>query len=153
MSGLAFIPATLEHAAELARTMRPEDVAEVAACGYSPLDSLRRSVSMSSSAWAIVAGGEVAALFGVVAYPGEDAGCIWFLTGQVFLKHVRAIVKMAPQVMRELLEERGCLDNVIDARYSAAVRWAKWLGFAVGEPVPYGPEGRLFHPAVIKRGG
>lgn len=152
MSGLSFIPATLEHARELAGTLRPEDAAEVLACGYSPLEGLERSVRMSSRAWAIVAGGEVAALFGVFGYSGEDAGCIWFLTGQVFLKNWRAVARVAPAVMRELLEGCGCLDNVIDARYSAAVRWARWLGFQVGTAVPYGPEGRLFHPAVITRG-
>jgi hypothetical protein len=42
------------------------------------------------------------------------------------------------------------LENFIDARYEAAVRWAKWLGFDVGAPVPYGPAGMPFHPARLE---
>jgi hypothetical protein len=49
--------------------------------------------------------------------------------------------------------------NYVDARNVKAVKWFRWLGFAVSEPVPYGPAGVLFHrftnarDASTRRGG
>jgi hypothetical protein len=75
---------------------------------------------------------------------------MWFITGQKFIERPRAFARPARAVMAQLLERYPILVNYIDARYEAAVRWAKWLGFRVGEPVPYGPAGMPFHPARLE---
>lgn len=151
MTRISIIPATPEHAAALAPTMRPEDLAEVQACGHATAkDALDSSLAISTQAWAWLAGDEVAALFGFVSV-GEDTGIVWFLTGHAFPKHARRFIRQARQGISELLDRRPILGNFIDARYSAAIRWAQWLGFEVGPPVPYGPLGLPFHPAIIRR--
>lgn len=140
---LSFESATELHAIALAPDLRPEDLAEVLACGrHGALDALVYSVQLSTACWAAVADGEVAAMFGLC--PGDE---VWFLTGHGFRRHRRAFIRAAPFVLAELLARSGRLGNWIDARYSAAVRWAKWLGFEVAPAVPYGPTGALFHPA------
>lgn len=148
---LALEAGTLAHAAALAPTLRPEDLAEVQACGFPDAQTaLGVAVAGSKVSWACLVDGEVAAMFGIGDGPGGEQ--LWFLTGQGFVRHARLFVSRAKDVMRRLLEHHASLQNHIDARYPAAVRWARWLGFEVGEPVPYGPHGQLFHPAHIRRG-
>lgn len=148
---LTFAAGTVEHAAALAPTLRPEDLAEVQACGFEDArHALVEAVEGSTVCWACLVDGEVAAMFGVGDGPGGEQ--LWFLTGQLFVTRARLFVSRAKEVMRRLLERHADMQNHIDARYLAAVRWAKWLGFEVGDPVPYGPAGQLFHPARIKRG-
>lgn len=150
-SDLIFEAGTFDHALELAKTLRPEDLAEVQACGFlDAVQALNLAIAGSKVSWACLVDGRVAAMFGVGDGPGGEQ--VWFLTGRLFLEHARLFVSRAKEVMRRLLEHHAQLQNHIDARYPAAVRWAKWLGFEVGEPVPYGPHGQLFHPAHIRRG-
>lgn len=145
-----FSTATLEHAEAMAPLMRAEDLAEIQACGYpDALTALREGVQISRYAWAATFDGEVGALFGVVA---EEGGIdrIWFLTAQAFARHPMAFARVARSVMVDLLAHSAQLMNYIDCRYSAAMRWAKWLGFTIEEPKPYGPEGRMFCLAHIR---
>lgn len=149
-SELIFEAGTHEHAEELARTLRPEDLAEVKASGFADARAaLLFSIDSSKVSWAAIVDGKVGAMFGIGTGPAGDQ--IWFLTGEVFRQHARLFVRRAKEVMRRLLQHHASLANHIDARYPAAVRWAKWLGFEVGEAVPYGPAGQLFHPACIRR--
>ncbi|MFA5943193.1 MAG: hypothetical protein WC876_01865 [Candidatus Thermoplasmatota archaeon] len=150
-------PAQQAHCEALAPLLRPEDVAEAEAMledFSTPLHCLEASVAQSSCAWAALVDGQVDAMFGVV--PFETAalehprGLIWFVTGQGFPRHALAFARVARPVIRALFESFGPLCNYIDARYLAAVRWAKWLGFVVGAPVPFGPKGLLFHPARLE---
>lgn len=34
--------------------------------------------------------------------------------------------------------------NVVDERNKVAQKWLKWLGFTLGDPVPFGPNNMLF---------
>lgn len=151
MPELLFIRATEAHADELAMTLRPEDTAEVLACGFKDAhDALRLSLQRSDAAWAATVDGAVAALFGVTSH-SESRTVVWFLTGSVFLANARLFVKHAKAAIRILLEPYSSLENYVDARYSAAVRWARWLGFELAEAHPYGPAGQLFHLATLRR--
>jgi len=156
MGRVLFEPATDAHCEALAPLLRPEDVAEAEAMleGYTtPLDCLQRSVAVSSHAWAALVDGVPDAMFGVVPFETtaleRPSALIWFVTGTGFPRHALAFARVARPIIRALLEQFGPIGNFIDARYSAAVRWAKWLGFTVGEPVPFGPKGLLFHPARL----
>lgn len=149
---VTFERATLEHCAALAPLMRAEDVAEVQACGYRDAhDALVSGLAVSDVVYAALVHGEVAAIFGVVVPEGSDSGVVWFLTGRAFARHPKAFVRCGRRVMSLLLERCANLSNFIDVRYSAAVRWAKWLGFTVAAPAPYGPNGLLFCHAQIRR--
>lgn len=153
---VTFEPATKAHCAALAPLLRPEDVAEAEAMmdGYTtPLDCLERSVRASLCAWVALVDGVPDAMFGVVPFEvaalERPSALIWFVTGEGFRRHALTFARVARPVIRELFEEFGHLENHIDARYTAAVRWAKWLGFVVGPAAPFGPKGLLFHPAYL----
>lgn len=148
------VPATLEHARELAASLRAEDREELRACGEpDPYVVIARGVTACDVSFAAVLDGHVGAMFGVGPLDPSitEFGQIWFLTGDLFAKRPRAFVAVARKAMGLLLEKYPEVGNVIDARYAAAVRWAKWLGFEVGAPLAFGPEKRLFHPARFKR--
>lgn len=157
-SALDFEPATSAHCAALAPLLRPEDVAEAEAMMDSyagPLDCLTRSVAMSKASWAAVAGSRVVAMFGVVPFETQalepPSALIWFVTGNGFPAHALSFSKAVRRlILPALLEQYGALSNFVDARYEAAVRFARWLGFTVGEAVPFGPRGLLFHPARLE---
>jgi hypothetical protein len=145
--------ATREHAEALARTMRAEDVAECHAGGLAPLAALVQSVDTSDVAYAALVDGQVGAMFGVGQLAGVDepVGHVWFLTGASFARHPRPFVRIARWVVAHMLQLYPVLFNIIDFRYTAAVRWAKWLGFDVGEPMPFGPAGVPFVSARLRR--
>lgn len=154
---VTFTAATAWHARELAPTMRAADAAEVRASGgYSPLEALEASLMHSAHAWACLFDGQVAALFGLVplrrpgALTGPACAAAWLLTGELVQRHPRAFLRACEAVVPALLQKYPVLTNHVDARYTAALRWARWLGFEVGGPVPFGEAGLPFHPITLK---
>jgi hypothetical protein len=147
------VTATKAHAAALELTLRPEERRELAASGgEGPIGSLAVSVDAITALW----GDEVVAMAGIgkPVHPtvgGPAVSVVWFLTGAGFPLRARHFMKPAKEVLRRFLETVGVLVNLIDARYEAAVRWAKWLGFEILPPIEWGRQGRKFHPARLRR--
>jgi hypothetical protein len=142
------------HCQELAPRMRVEDRAEVwASAGLDPLEALRVSVKASAVAYAALFDGEVAALFGVSPAGSVlgTAGVVWALTGDLVERHPRAFLRYSEPVLAHLLEHYPLLMNMVDDRYSGALRWVKWLGFTVGPPEPFGRQGRPFRRIEMRR--
>lgn len=150
-------PATLADAEQLAPIMRAEDAAECAALGRTPLEALRTSLEASERAWALELGGELAGLFGVESalrptlLSAPLAAVAWLLTGCAVVRYPKAFAIASRGVLRALLVEHQALANFIDARYLAALRWARWLGAEVRPAVPLGLAGELFHPVIFRR--
>lgn len=149
------VPARLEHAFVLATTLRPKDVAELDACGLSPLEGLLQSLRASEVACAALYDDVVGALFGVE--PIDDGSLLgrpdrlWFLTGELFAVKPMAFFRAARQVVATLLERYPVLTNVIDARHDDALRFARAMGAELGRTVPFGPAAMPFVPFVIRR--
>lgn len=152
------LKATVAHAEALAPLMRPEDAAEVwASGGYPPLDVLLEALNFSDVAYTLFLDGEVAAMWGVgpamkpTLLAGRWLGVPWLLTGRAVTKHPGAFLRACRACLPLLLQRYPVLVQWVDARYVAAVRWVRWLGFEVGEPVPFGVSGLPFHPVRIRR--
>ncbi len=142
------VPVETSHVAAVAHSMRPSDVAEVmASCGHDPLKALWESIRISDATWTLLLDGQPSAIFGVVSV--EDGGVVWMLTSNLVDKHPVAFLRTCRPVVEALLTHYGRLFNYIDARYEVALRWAKWLGFTVGHPLPFGVAGLPFHPVWI----
>lgn len=150
MPAIDFIAATEEHAAELARTLRAEDAAELLAQGLGePGSALRGALACSSLAWAATADGRVAAMFGV-RKDSEESASLWFLTGAAFLANARHFIKPARLISQRLAKAFGRLSLSIDSRYAGAVLLAKRLGFQLAPAVEGGPLGVPFHFAELR---
>jgi hypothetical protein len=134
--------------------MRDGDAAEARALGMEPGESLDFSLSVSSAAFALELGGELAALFGVAPGPRRAAlarteyDWAWMLSGRAVERHVRAFWCESKRVMAELRRAHPLLVAMVDARYEASLRWAWRLGGELLEPVPLGPSGMPFHPVI-----
>ena len=158
MSAEVLIRPLLEGDVEaLAAGMRAEDAAEVrAAHGLDPLEVLRRSVDASPRVWAAELGGELACIFGVEfvrrrSMLDEQHQVVWMLTGPAVARHPVAFVRASWRVMAKLLELFPVLANMVDARYAAALRWAKHLGAEIQPAQPWGVAGLPFHLVTWRR--
>lgn len=153
-----FVRAESVHAVELAGQMRFADAEECAALGFSgPLEALQRSLADSSLARTMIINGQVAAMFGVVPLESKTAlgppvkGVVWLLTGEAIDKHKKEFVRWSKAAVATLLEHCPVLCNIVDGRYTGALRWARWIGFTIGSPSVLEPSGVDFYPIVIRR--
>lgn len=149
---VAILPATLAHAQALGPLLRDGDREEGLALGLDPAAAVVESLGLSEVAYALVFDGEVAAVCGVVPTRKPGTGQVWIVTGRAVDRHPKAYLRATREVLGMLLERYEELGNLIDSRYLGAVRWARWLGVEVHEPVPAGPYGIPFHPFVVRRG-
>lgn len=148
-------PVTADHVEELAPKVRAADAAEVLASGgYSPREALEESVAASDHAFALVVAGEVLAIWGVVGWghPGAPpaGGIVWAITGAAVEQHRRIFWRQSRVAVSVLLRHYPMLFNYVDARYTAALRWVRRLGFEVQEARPFGVSGLPFHPIVLR---
>lgn len=141
-----------EHVQELAETMRSEEVQEVfAGYGASPEQALRACLANAEEAVTVLSDGVVLAILGVspmsllsrIASP-------WMLTSEASREHARVYIKYTKQYINRWAEQYHLI-NFIDARYEASVRWAKWAGFTVHPPEPFGHLDMPFHKIEIRR--
>ncbi|HWV38855.1 MAG TPA: hypothetical protein VN033_10315 [Vulgatibacter sp.] len=145
------MPAAPAHVDELAPKLRPADAAEVLASGgFTPREALEESVRASAHAFAALFDGEVAGMWGVVDGPG--CGIVWALTGPAVERHPKAFLRHSRVAVGVLLRHYPALVNYVDARYAAALRWVRRLGFEVGPPETFGAAGLLFHRILLRRG-
>lgn len=137
-------PATHSDAKALALLMRPDDVREVEANGMGPLEAVLASLATSCAAYACHFDGEVAAVWGVCPIDSRE-GLAWCLTGKVVARRKKDFLRVSKVAVAALAVERPILHALVDARYAAALRWVRWLGFEDMGARPFGPGGHLFH--------
>lgn len=134
MPTCSIVPATLEHAHEMAPLMRAADVEEVAAFGRSPLDALVRSIRATGEAYAGRVDSRTACIFGV-SMPSlmSDTGSPWLLATDEMVRHAPAFLRLSSGYMAGLRLRFRVLHNNVGARNVAAIRWLGWLGFTVSD--------------------
>lgn len=144
MGSVLIVPALLKHADALAPVMRAPDRAEIWASSHKePLECLRHSLGISEEFWAAFAGDQILALFGVVDQ--QEFGVPWMLASDRLRLHPRAALVIGRRMVNAWLTEYGRLQNFVDARQTASIRWLRKLGFTVEPPRPLGPDQLPFH--------
>lgn len=133
------------HLRTLARTLRAEDGAELAAMGTgSPQAILWRCWRTSVLRRAALVDGEVAAAWGVTGSMMGGTGIPWLLTSPAVERVPVAFVR---EGRRELAEMRALypdLCNYVHAPYKKAIRFLALLGFTIDPPEPILPTGAYF---------
>lgn len=145
--------ATEEDARSLAPKLRKADVDEIAAVGgYSPLDTLLLSLQVAEVNYAVVAGDEVLAMFGVTRI-NEIAGAPWVLASDDLMKFRRVFLRWSKKFADAMNADFPVLANLTDARNIAHVRWLRWCGFTfIKQHDDFGPEGRTFYEFARVKG-
>lgn len=144
----------MEHILSVAENMRPADQDEIwAACHLSPLESLTRAFMASPDAYAGMADDQPLLIYGLSkASFLQDVGHPWMLGAVALEKHSKALLRASKNIPMEMLTKYKYLLNYVDARNEKAIRWLKWLGFSLRDPIPFGVEKLPFHPFVMSRG-
>lgn len=142
--------ATVQHAERLALTMRSSTrLALLASCGLGPRQGLDASIGVSTVAYAMLAGDEVLAIFGVrdrdVATPR-----LWMLTGDAVDQHKLTFFRESRRCLRILAEHYGALECQIDARDEQLLGFVKALGFDVQPARPFGLARLPFHRIEVR---
>lgn len=148
------VDATHDHIDELARSARAADVAEVGAIGTTIKQALDDGLASSRKAYTVLIDGKVACMFGARAYSElSGIGIVWML-GTTLLETPegrRGLVRHAGPAIRHLLSlYPELIFNYVDARNARALRFLRWAGFTLMDPVPYGPSRLPFHPFYLQ---
>jgi len=145
-----FRPAVPSDAGALAPRLRAADVAELQAAhgpDADPLALLRNGLAVTPGAVAAVQDGRVIALLGCAAGGTmlTPCGIPWLLGSDECGAHARLFIARGRQAVGEWLRQYGRLENYVDARHAASIRWLKRLGFTIHPVQRCGPAGELFH--------
>lgn len=143
--------ATTADCQALAIAMRAADALEAKrSCGLGPLEVLLRSVDASDGrAGALLLDGKLACIYGLVkADVITPVAVPWLLTSNVVEQNKKTFLRIARVVVDRWAEEFPYLVQMVDKDYGAAQFFLQKLKFRIYPPVPHGPEGALFCPAV-----
>ncbi|HTP29244.1 MAG TPA: hypothetical protein VMK12_26725 [Anaeromyxobacteraceae bacterium] len=146
-------------AGALAPVLRPEDVDEVRdSSNLEPEEAIALSLRASDVAFSLFLEGAIAAIFGVGPSDepsslagGQTTGVPWLVTSRAVERHPRPFLEVCRKLLPVATERYPVLCNFVDTRHRKALRWARWMGFQVGHPIPFGPRGKPFHPIVLRR--
>jgi hypothetical protein len=133
---------------ELAQNGKPQDVAEVQkVSGQSFKRGLQMSLDSSEDPYLVLGPeGQVLAAMGVSQFSVmDDDGIPWMLGSQEHAKHVKALLRASRAWMEVQKRNFPRLTNFVDADYPEAIRWLKWLGFAILPAEPIGNKGAMIH--------
>lgn len=110
--------------------LRQADKDEIlAATGHGPAQGILYSINVSERVWVVIHDDEIEGVFGVAR--SESWGIPWFLATDKFNEFRLTFAKESKRFVKSLLEDYRALQNFVDSRHVASIRWLEWLGFAV----------------------
>ena len=150
---LTLRPAHRRDADMIAPLLRDADKTEVLRLGGGTLSqTLRLSVQRSAHAGLWSYQSAPLALFGVVPTSLVGGVAAPWLVGTPELAHCRKPFMYHTRLWVDAwLAQWPVLENFVDACYTSAIRWLKWLGFDVHDPAPHGALGRSFCRFTLER--
>lgn len=144
MASVLFRKATDEDIRFVGERLREADRQEVIALGADPAFAVRCSTLFSDEAYTGLIDGEPSMIFGVGQPILGDTASVWALGTDNCSRHPREMLKFGKLLVQDFLTRYPRMENWCDARYEAAIRWLRKIGFTVSEPVPYGEKEALF---------
>jgi len=144
---IEIVPARAWHVRGVARRMREADRIEVSiGSGMSPAGALIFSLRKSDVAYTVLINGRPEIMFGAgdVNILG-GVGAPWLLGTDAVERHFRQFLRRSIYWRGQLLARYPVLRNAVHDENTASVRWLRWLGFTLSEPVDFrGHPFRLF---------
>lgn len=144
-------PATREDILELAGSLRPEDLEEARAYGIPIKQGLLMSLDGSYEAWTGRVDGDLVTVFGIAHKSAlSDEGVPWLMGTDLVDKYAFAFARRNKAMVKSWRARHPVMRNFVDARNKTSIRWLKWLGFELQDPVPMGPYQLPFYPFEMR---
>lgn len=150
---IEFVKPTVELVESIAADMRQADVDEVWASNHhTPLESLMKGWQLSNLSTVVVYDNEPLVMIGVVKRDMlTGSGVVWMLGANRALKYRKEFLRQTKPVIDEMLTIYPRLCNMVHNKNTDSIRWLKWLGFTIDDPIPHGPDDELFHRFHLER--
>ncbi len=135
MTNIEIVPSTMDHAKELAQTLRFADKQEAIAAGLVPDKALFHSFNSALYRKTGLVNGRVAAMWGISGSPLGVVGQPYLITGS-YVEDISPIkfAKIYKQEVEEMKKYFSLLENYVDSTYKGAVRMLRIAGFELSEP-------------------
>ena len=147
MAKRKLVAANEAHIAFIAPRMRQADADEIwAAAHLKPQRALEWSMLASREPMTGAADGRPVCMFGIsTTTPFDRIGHPWLLSTDEIENHAYVLLTGSRRYLTIERERYAGLENYVDARNTKALRWVRWLGFAIDPPASYGVDGLPFH--------
>lgn len=144
--------ATPEDVDYLSIHMRRSDKREIEAfSGRRARQSLEMGMSLGEAYTAHYDGVPVL-MFGVTSpHNLTGHGVPWMLVSNKMTIPPRKVLLASKRIVANMQHIYYSLENYVDVRNVAAIKWLKWLGFEFAPAIPIGKRGELFHRFFWKR--
>lgn len=153
MTHITFRKPTEADLGFLSENLRDADALEASlASGLPLLTVLQSSAVVSPDAALVEVDGVPAAVFGTVPVTPKVHG-VWLLGTDAITEHWIPTLRVSRGLIRALFLSSGAdfLFNFTHHENATHIRWLRWVGAELFDPVPYGINGELFIPFEIKR--
>ena len=114
----------------LCDNLRPEDREEVLASHGSTREALQVGFDESEECWTITVKdtGEIAGIYGLARYD-DDMAVPWLLTTPAIKKVWLPFLRGSRKWVEEANQKYPLLTNAVDADYTVAINWLRFVGF------------------------
>ena len=114
----------------LCNNLRPEDRQEVLASHGSTREALQVGFDESEECWTIIVKdtGEIAGMYGLARYD-DTLGVPWLLTSPAIKKVWLPFLRGSRKWVEEANNKYPLLTNAVDADYTVAINWLRFVGF------------------------
>jgi hypothetical protein len=139
-------PATKRDLILVATKLRAADREEQRAVGHTEPLAVYRAMIHATEANIATDNIEPVCAFGLgapIAF-GHEAHP-WMLGTDLMLNNRHTFIRESRKIVAAWRERFAVLSNYVDARNTVSIAWLRWLGFTIGDAVPYGPFGLPFH--------
>jgi hypothetical protein len=142
MATIRVEPCSEEYIKRLAPNLAKADLAELWAMERrDPVTSMMSAWRRGRETWALLSDDTVVAMYGVIDVSlVSDGGRPWNFSCQDVGKYAKSFIKESVRIEKEWADKYSFLTNYVDSRHTKAVRWIKWLGYTLDNPIPIGPE-------------
>jgi len=142
------------HQHYVAENMRAHDVEEVyLQSRLKPYDGLRITCLCSPYKKTALIEGEPVAIFGASANSLlSGKGMPWILCTDQVCRYPQTYLRHSRQWVKRMSEYFPTLENYVNVNNKFTIKWLKWCGFDILEPIEYGPFKKPFHPFKLETG-
>lgn len=146
------VPSRIEDVYRVARALREEDRAEVAAHG--DVDArrlLRFNFRNAILRRTYFVDGAIAAMTGLGGGLLSNVGEPYLVTTPAAARVPFSLIRIARESVRDMLGLRDLLRGEVLASYDHACRMLEMIGFTLSEPHPFGPKGVMFRTFTMRK--